>query len=64
LTVKKRRISVTVTESYLSAMDHLVEKGIYLSRGEIVTDGIRFIFERYRVTPFRDSKPQTLEERH
>ena len=57
----KRRISVTVTETYLQAADRLVEDGIYLSRGEIITEGIRIILGRYGVAPFRDSKPQTRE---
>ena len=32
--------------SYLDAIDMLLEKGIYASKGEIVQEGLRYIFEK------------------
>jgi hypothetical protein len=52
----KRRISVTVTETYLSAMDRLVEEGIYLSRGEIILEAIRRLLKQQGIEPFHTVK--------
>lgn len=37
----KTRISVTMTKAYLDAMDHLIDEGIYLSKGEVVLEALR-----------------------
>ncbi len=42
---KKTRLSVTVTDPYVEAMDDLVERGIYLTRGEIVLEALRNFFK-------------------
>jgi Arc/MetJ-type ribon-helix-helix transcriptional regulator len=44
---------VTLTRPYLDALDHLVEEGIYLSKGEVVLEGLRLIFRRHGLDPFR-----------
>jgi len=49
----KSRVSVTLTRPYLDALDHLVEEGIYLSKGEVVLEGLRLIFRRHGLGPFR-----------
>ena len=49
----KSRVSVTLTRPYLDALDHLVEEGIYLSKGEVVLEGLRLIFRRHGLDPFR-----------
>ena len=51
--VKKMRINVTLTKPYLDALDHLVEEGIYLSKGEAVLEGLRLIFRRHGLDPFK-----------
>ena len=50
--VVKKRISVTMTETYISALDHLVEKGLYLNRGEAVLEALRNFFKSYGIEPF------------
>jgi len=50
--MEKTRISITLTKPYLEALDNLVEAGIYVSRGEIVKDGLRRIFRSYGMKPF------------
>ena len=51
--VEKTRISVTLTRPYLDALDHLVAEGVYLSRGEAVLEGLRILFRRHGLDPFR-----------
>ncbi|MBA7650067.1 hypothetical protein ES703_57868 [subsurface metagenome] len=41
----RTRISVTITEPYVEAMDDLVERGIYLARGEIILEALRYFFK-------------------
>ena len=41
----KTRVSVTMTQPYVDALDHLVEAGVYLSRGEIVLEALRNFFK-------------------
>jgi len=48
----KTRISVTVTKLYLDSLDGLVEKGIYLGRGEIVLDALRNLLRQRGIEPF------------
>ena len=48
----KRRISVTLTKAYLDALDKLVERGIYLSRGEIIMEALRRLLRRQGIEPF------------
>lgn len=48
----KIRISVTMTKPYLDALDHLVDEGIYLGRGEVILDALRGLFRGYGVGSF------------
>jgi Arc/MetJ-type ribon-helix-helix transcriptional regulator len=50
--VEKVRVSVTMTKPYLEALDLLVEKGIYLGRGEAILEAIRSLLKGYGVEPF------------
>ncbi len=45
-------LDVTVTQAYIDALDRLVEKGIYLDRGEIIMDALMHLFRRYKMAPF------------
>jgi len=48
----KTRISVTVTPAYVGGLNELVEKGLYLNRGEIVLEALRILFRSYGLEPF------------
>jgi len=48
----KTRVSVTMTELYVNALDNLVEKGLYLNRGEAVLEALRILFRSYGIEPF------------
>ncbi len=49
---EKTRVSVTMTEAYTAALDVLVEKGLYLNRGEAVLEALRHFFRSYGIEPF------------
>ena len=49
---EKTRLSVTMTKAYVDALDHLVEKGLYLGRGDIVLDALRVLFRRHGIESF------------
>lgn len=44
------RIFVTLTKSYLDALNHLVEEGIYISRVEGILEGIRLFLGTHGIT--------------
>jgi len=48
----KTRVSVTMTRTYIDALDHLVEKGIYLGRGDAILEALRLFLKDYGVEPF------------
>jgi len=50
--VVKSRISVTMTEAYVDALDYLVGEGLYLNRGEAVLEALRNLFKSYGIEPF------------
>ena len=50
--VDKIRVSVTMTKPYLEALDSLVEKGIYLGRGDAILEALRSLFRDYGIEPF------------
>lgn len=50
--VEKIRVSVTMTKTYLEALDGLVEQGIYLGRGDAILEALRSLFRGYGVEPF------------
>lgn len=50
--VEKIRVSVTMTKTYLDALDSLVEKGIYLGRGDAILEAVRNLLKGYGVEPF------------
>jgi len=41
-----------MTTTYVEALDHLVEEGLYLGRGEIVLEALRRLFGGYGLEPF------------
>ena len=42
----KTRISVTMTQPYVDALDRLVEEGVYLRRGEAILEALRILFRQ------------------
>jgi len=50
-----------MTETYIGALDHLVEKGLYLNRGEAVLEALRNFFKGYGIEPFavKGVEPET-----
>ena len=60
-TVEKIRVSVTMTTPYLEALDSLVEKGIYLGRGDAILEALRSLFKEYGIEPFatKVAEPET-----
>ena len=48
----KRRLSITLTKSYVEALDRLVEKGIYLEHQVAIRDALRLLFRLHRIEPF------------
>ena len=50
--VEKIRVSVTMTNPYLEALDRLVQGGGYVSRGEVINDALRRLFRSYEMEPF------------
>lgn len=59
--VEKIRVSVTMTKPYLDALDNLVEKGIYLGRGDAILEALRSLFRDYGIEPFatKVAEPET-----
>lgn len=57
----KTRVSVTLTTPYVEALDLLVEKGVYLGRGDAILDALRGLFRGYGVEPFttKVAEPET-----
>lgn len=49
---ERTRIGTTLTKSYLDAMDWLIGEGVYLSRGEVMLDALRRLFDKYEIEPF------------
>lgn len=48
---EKQRVSVTMTQAYVEKLDGLVEEGLYLNRGQIVREGLRYVFRGYGLEP-------------
>jgi Arc/MetJ-type ribon-helix-helix transcriptional regulator len=60
--VEKTRVSVTMTKTYLDALDHLIEEGVYLSRGEIILEALRILLRQQGIEPFRLESVEESEE--
>jgi len=49
----KKRQSVTLEDQYLNAITALVVRGVYRNGGEAIRDGLRMVFNKYGVEPFK-----------
>ena len=50
--VVKKRVSVTLTNTYLEALDELVENGIYMEQQAAIRDALRRLFQFHGIEPF------------
>ena len=48
----KTRVSVTMTPPYISALDTLVDDGLYLNRGEAILEALRIFLRNEKIEPF------------
>ncbi len=48
----KTRVSVTMTPPYVEALDTLVERGLYLNRGEAILEALRIFLRNEKIEPF------------
>lgn len=58
----KTRVSVTMTEAYTDALDHLVKEGLYLNRGEAVLEALRHLFRSYGIEPFATKRAEPKKD--
>ena len=58
----KTRISVTVTPAFVEGLNKLVEKGLYLNRGEIILEALRILFRGYGIEPFVKMGEEAVEK--
>ena len=61
---ERARFGVTMTKSYVDALDYLVDEGVYLSRGEAILDALRRLFDKYEIEPFslKADEPEDTEQ--
>jgi len=50
--VDRSKLDVTITQEIIDELDRLVEKGIYLDRGEIIMEALRNLFRQQGIEPF------------
>ena len=46
------KLDFTLTQGIIDELDLLVEKGIYLDRGEIIREALRNLFRKHGIEPF------------
>ena len=58
------KLDVAMTQEYIDALDHLVEEGIYLNRGEIIMEALRILLGQHGIEPFSSKvaeKPESSD---
>jgi len=58
----KKRISVTLTEPYLDALDQLVEEGIYMDHQAAIIEALRLFFRHHKIEPFYSELVEEAEK--
>ncbi len=58
----KRRISLTLTKSYVEALDQLVDEGIYLEHQVAIRDALRLLFRHHGIEPFFSKLVEKLQD--
>lgn len=55
------KLDVTMTQDFVDALDRLVEKGLYLNRGEIIREALRDLLRQQGIEPFSVLDEKTEE---
>jgi len=55
------KLDVTMTQDFVDALDRLVEKGLYLDRGEIIREALRDLLRQQGVEQFSVLDEKTEE---
>lgn len=50
--IKKDRISITLSGTYLKGIEESMKTGIYATRGDVIRDGLKLLFEKRKIKPF------------
>jgi len=58
----KRRVTLTLTRSYVEALDQLVEEGIYLEHQVAIRDALRLLFRHHKIEPFYSALVEKAED--
>jgi len=59
----KRRLSLTLTKTYVEALDRLVDEGIYLEHQVAIRDALRLLFRHHRIEPFYSELVEEVEKK-
>ncbi len=54
----KKRYSVTLTTAYVTALNQLIEVGIYMDHQDAIRDALRQLFQYHGVEPFSEKEPE------
>ncbi len=60
--VTKRRYSLTLTKSYVEALDRLVDEGIYLEHQVAIRGALRRLFRYHKIEPFYSDFVEEIEK--
>ncbi len=58
----KRRFSVTLTNTYIVALNRLVEEGLYIDHQDAIRDALRRLYEYHGIEPFSEKAEAPLEQ--
>jgi len=58
----KKRYSVTLTTAYVTALNQLIEVGIYMDRQDAIRDALRRLFQYHGIEPFSEKEPAAPSE--
>jgi len=58
----KRRFSVTLTATYIGALDRLVEEGLYIDHQDAIRDALRRLFQYHGIEAFSEKADAPLEQ--
>ena len=52
----KKRYSVTLTTAYVTALNQLIEVGIYMDHQDAIRDALRRLFQYHGIEPFSEKE--------
>ena len=58
----KRRLSLTLTNIYVEALDRLVENGLYLEHQVAIRAALRLLFRFHKIEPFYSELAEEVEK--